>query len=205
MASIGIPFSDAQLLQMLSSEKEAFAFESLYQKYHRSIYINVIRSTRNGIEAEDIVQEVFYTLWQSRKKIKSDTVLSGWLFTVSYNKTVDFLRKKIRERKLSQSLQSADDLYLSLDEHSKIELQYELLQNAIEDLSPQRKKVFELCKLQGLTYEQAAKKMGVSKYTIKEYMKDAFQYIRQYVHDHPITSAFFIDSGLLFFTLCRNF
>lgn len=190
---------------MLSSpDKEEYAFELLYQKYNKAIYGNVIRSVRNEAEVEDIVQDVFLMLWNCRKSLDPQKSVSGWLFSVSYHKTIDFLRKKIREKKYQQSIPTDENEAEEIASHEwngQEELKYKVLENAIAALSPQKKRVFELCKLQGLSYEQAAEKMGISKNTIHEYLKDAMQFIRQYVTEHPsaVSSAF--ELGLLLLLL----
>lgn len=63
--------------------------------------------------------------------------------------------------------------------------QYGLLQNAIAQLSPQKQKTFVLCKLEGKTYNEAAKTLKISKYTIKEYLSSAMTMIKDYIKHHP--------------------
>lgn len=162
------------------------AFNEIYDIYHHGIYLNVLRSVRNTSEAEDIVQEVFFTLWQKRTTIAEDQSLGGWLFTVSYNRTVDFLRKKIHE---TDSLTQIALQQQYETDHTTRELQHALLQQAIEQLSPQKRRVFELCKLQGLSYDMAATELGISKYTVGEYLKEAMASVRQYMQQHPPYSA----------------
>ena len=56
--------------------------------------------------------------------------------------------------------------------------QVSLLQKAIAQLSPQKRRVFELCKLQKQTYLQAAKELQISKHTLKEFLSEAIAPIR---------------------------
>lgn len=82
--------SEKELLQRLAAGDQD-AFNEIYDIYHHGLYLNVIRSVRNTSEAEDIVQDVFFTLWQKRTSITAERSIGGWLFTVSYNRTVDLL------------------------------------------------------------------------------------------------------------------
>jgi DNA-directed RNA polymerase specialized sigma subunit, sigma24 homolog len=55
----------------------------------------------------------------------------------------------------------------------------------MDHLSPQKRKVFELCKVQGRTYKKAAEELHISKYTVKEYLSEALVSIKKYIGDHP--------------------
>jgi len=58
------------------------------------------------------------------------------------------------------------------------------IEKAVDQLSPQKRKVFDLCKMQSSTYEKAAKELHISKYTVKEYLSDAMVSIKKYIGQH---------------------
>lgn len=187
--------NEQELLQQLAAGNQQ-AFNRIYDLYHHGIYLNVLRSVRNATEAEDIVQDVFFTLWQKRATIAIERSIGGWLFTSSYNRTVDLLRKKTYEAAGLTEI-ALQQLPLEADAISK-EQQHILLQQAIRELSPQKRRVFELCKLQQLSYEKAATELGISKYTVGEYLKEAMAFIRQYVQQHPqYATGCVIGAGVL--------
>jgi len=62
------------------------AFNTLYWDYHGPVYANALKLTRDSSIAEDIVQEVFVTLWEKRHTIDPKQDVAGWLFVVSHNK-----------------------------------------------------------------------------------------------------------------------
>lgn len=156
-------------------------FDSLYWKYHQLIYMNVYKFVKNKEESQDILQDVFATLWESRQNISQEQSVSGWLFVISFNKSVNHVKKKIRhsaaqDKVISLYHANYDDKDDSLDEH------YQILHSAIRELSPQKQKVFTLCKLEGKSYEEAARQLNISRHTVKEYLslamyavKDAFK------------------------------
>ena len=71
-------------------------FENLYWKYHQHIYMNVFKFVKNKEESQDILQDVFATLWESRQALNEEQSVSGWLFVTSYNKSVNHIKKKLR-------------------------------------------------------------------------------------------------------------
>lgn len=159
------------------------AFDMLYQKYHQAIYRNIFKLTKDDDIARDILQDIFVALWEKRADINPDQSVSGWLFVLSFNKSISYLRKKVRETAVVNTMPFAETEADNGDVQLMDE-QYYLLQQAINQLSPQRKKVFTLCKLEGKTYEEAAEKLNLSKHTVKEYLGHAVVAVKNHIKEH---------------------
>jgi RNA polymerase sigma-70 factor (family 1) len=159
------------------------AFDMLYQKYHHAIYRNILKLTKDDDIARDILQDIFVALWEKRTDINPDQSVSGWLFVLSFNKSISYLRKKVRETTVVNTMPFSEMEAESSDVQLMDE-QYYLLQQAINQLSPQRKKVFTLCKLEGKTYEEAAEKLNLSKHTVKEYLGHAVAAVKNHIKEH---------------------
>jgi RNA polymerase sigma-70 factor (ECF subfamily) len=174
-----------------NDEKEAF--DELYRKYHSAIYYNILKLTRDAIVSEDIVQEVFITLWEKRHDLNIEQGISGWLFVVSYNRSISYLKRKLKESlartALQQNIENTTDA-----ENSFTSTQMSILEKAIEQLSPQKRRVFELCKLQRKTYAEAADELQISKHTVKEYLSGAVISIKNYVQQYPEYSVIFFSA-----------
>ncbi len=169
-------------MRLQKNDKDAF--NSLYWEYHSAIYYNVLKLTRDSLIAEDIVQEVFITLWEKRHQLDPGREIAGWLFVVSYNKSVSHLKRKLKESLANSALQQL--LEDSSDESNDlVNAQVNLLTKAIEQLPPQKRRVFELCKLQHKTYNVAAEELKLSKHTVKEYLCTAVISIKEYIKQHP--------------------
>jgi RNA polymerase sigma-70 factor (ECF subfamily) len=159
------------------------AFDLLYQKYHQAIYRNIYKLTKDDDISCDILQDIFIALWEKRAEINADQSVSGWLFVLSFNKSISYLRKKLREAAVVNTMPFAEIEQEDSNLHL-IDDQYYLLHQAIDQLSPQRKKVFTLCKLEGKTYEEAAEKLNISKHTVKEYLGHAVAAVKNHIHEH---------------------
>ena len=163
----------------------------MYYKYHSAIYCNALKITRDPAIAEDIVQEVFISLWEKRNDLDPEQEISGWLFVVSYNKSVTHLKRKLKESIAQTALsQPAEDI--ADTGKDLVNAQVVILEKAIEQLSPQKRKVFELCKVQRRTYEEVAEELQLSKHTVKEYLSGAVFSIKEYIKQHPEYSAMFV-------------
>jgi len=161
------------------------AFNTLYWEFHAAVYANTLKLIKDPAIAEDIVQEVFVTVWSKRHSIDPEQDIAGWLFVISHHKTIDQLKRKLKQA-LAQK-----NLSIFTEDHSIIvnadlkEEQLHAIEKAMDQLSPQKRKVFELCKVQGRTYKKAAEELHISKYTVKEYLSDALVSIKKYIGEHP--------------------
>lgn len=159
------------------------AFDIIYEQYHNAVYANIYKMVKRQEFAEDILQEVFLSLWENKDKIKSDQSVGGWLFVVSFNKAASFLQKKINtSMTYVAGYESFDSLSAepAIDE-SAYATQYAILKEAIETLSPRKKEVFNLCRFEGHSVQEAANILGVSPESVKDYLKQSTKLIKAYI------------------------
>jgi RNA polymerase sigma-70 factor (ECF subfamily) len=156
------------------------AFRQLFEHYYQPVFNNIYRVLKNRSLAEDILQDTFLALWEKRETIKNPENVSGWLFVTSTNKAINFIRREIQGKYKTRSLDSTPEMALT-DDIDPFDFQMDVLKKAINTLSPQQIKVFELCKMKGKSYEEAAKEMGISKNTVKMHLIRANSSIRAYV------------------------
>jgi len=172
---------DAELVVRLQQD-EVNAFDTLYWKYHQAVYRNIFKFVKEQIITEDILQEVFAKLWEKRKEINPSQSVAGWLFVISFNLSVDYVRKKLREQTIHKELLNLDfDDDYSLDRKNVYEDQYQLLEKAIAQLSPKKRKIVTLCKLEGKTYDEVAQELNISRNTVKEHLSIAMVKLNDYI------------------------
>jgi RNA polymerase sigma-70 factor (family 1) len=183
-------FHDDKTLGVLLSKDDVSAFDTLYHKYYRAVFANIFKLVRQQEAAEDLLQEVFAALWEKRKSLDDQRSVGGWLFVVSYNKAIRFLQRSVREKMLPLEEHALDRLESSDPTQQKaIDYQFNLLHAAIENLPPAKRRVFILCKLEGKTYEQAARETGISPHTVKEYLSAASKFVKAYSLHHYALQA----------------
>ena len=179
------------LLCVALATSDVKAFDALYQKYHPAVYANILKLVKDPQAAEDILQDTFGALWVNRLTINRDRSVSGWLFVVSYNKSLKFLASAVRAR--ISSLQTLPFELADDNDGSGIEteLRLSIIDEAIGKLPAQKRLAFTLCKLEGKTYEEAARILGISAHTVKEYLQAASRFVRAYslekYRDAPIS------------------
>jgi len=189
--------NDAELASLLKAH-DIKAFDLLYHRYFNAIYANVLKLTRETDVTKDIVQEVFIALWDNRKTIDTRKSIGGWLFTCSYHKSVNHLKKQLGVSRILSTLPEADIITQDTDfGKDQTEMRSKLLEEAIGQLSPQKRKVFELCKLQGKSYEQTATELSLSRHTVKEYLSGSMVIIKNHIRQHAEYYANRSDTLLL--------
>jgi len=172
---------DAELVVLLQQD-DVSAFDSLYWKYHQAVYRNIFKFVKEPIGTEDILQEVFTRLWEKRKEINATQSVAGWLFVISFNLSVDYVRRKLREQTIHKELYNIDpEEDFGLDNKNVYEEQYQLLEEAIAQLSPRKRKIVTMCKLEGKTYDEVAAEMNISRNTVKEHLSIAMARLNDYI------------------------
>lgn len=177
------------LIQEMQSGSEA-AFTALYRHYSPQLYLNILRMIRDPLLAEEMVQELFTRIWQKRESPGLKENFAGYLYRTGQHLAHDFFRKLQRDRKLMERFRVlAEQHYKHIEETLDYRQSSKILAQAIEQLSPQQKKVYQLIKVEGCTYKKAAEIMGISPLTVKEYLVSTNKYIRNYVISHTDTAA----------------
>ena len=155
-------------------------FESLF----RSSYISLVRYAKSFVRdhdtAEEIVQDLFFRLWDERNKIKIETSLNGYLFRAVHNRCLHLLehRKVIEkhEREIMQEQKESNENVSEL-------IQYNELQSAVarvlERLPERCGRIFCMNRFEGLKYNEIAEKLAVSVKTVEADMGKALKEFRK--------------------------
>lgn len=162
---------------------EAQAYTFLAEQYHHKLCVYAFNLSHDHDNAEDIVQDVFISVWQQRHKLKADFFIQGFLYKLVYNKFIDNYRKKksviVLEKKYIEAL---DTIVEDVDE-TRLEKLIGLVKVEIQQLPPKCKQTFLLSKQDGLTNFEIAEYLNVSIKTVEAQMTKSFSIIRKNVGD----------------------
>ena len=160
--------SNTELVRLLRNGDMA-AFNAIYIKYCHKLHEFVIRYLKQEEDAEEIVQEVFIKIWNSRTKIDVNASFESFLFTIAYNSTISILRKRLSESKsreylmATQQIQHIDDTVNNL-QYKELN---EKTQSLLQQLTSRQKEIFVLSREEGLTHKEIAKRLEISENTVK--------------------------------------
>ena len=190
-------YSDQTLLALLSEGDEA-AFNTLFERHRDKLYNYLLKITKSPEIAEEGVIDVFVKMWTGRELMRQVQHLESFLYKVAYHKAIDFLRVASRHQRLQQAYiarlepadeKQADDLLIDTELR-------QVLQKAINQLPPKRKLVYSLSREQGLTHDQIAAALHLSRNTVKNTMMAATRSISLFLQDNGFGKA---ALSLLFF------
>lgn len=159
------------------------AFEKIYRQYYKKVYLFACKHTSNSTQAEDILHDAFLRLWEKRAHINPDVPLEAQLFVITRNLIINQYRREMRSREMNDQLSGAE-MEITDEDTSSDDL-LRALNAAIETLPPKRREIFKLSKLEGLTYEEIAEALQISKNTVESQMVKALRFLRKRVAHLP--------------------
>lgn len=150
----------------------------VYQLYHQKLYYFTLRHVRSAYMAEETVQLTFIRLWEKRETLSTDVPLSQQVFRMGKSIMIDLLRKQyVRERHVGVYAEVGEREEQAFDLEGKERL--ERVYGYLKHLSPVRRDVFRLSRLEGWTYKQIAEALSISPRTVENHVLRAVNQLRK--------------------------
>lgn len=176
------------------------SFEAIYRIYSPRLFGNILKLVKSATVAEELLQDVFQRLWEYRERIDPEKCFRSYLFTIAQNLVFDYFNKTSRQRIVENYIQNAGAKALYnfsyLLEEKEI---VHILNEAIQQLPPQRKLVYTLCKVEGRSYEDVSKNLGISISTISDHIVKATKSIKAYYLSKDVVYNSVLALVLFFF------
>jgi RNA polymerase sigma-70 factor, ECF subfamily len=169
---------DSEIIRRIR-EGDKGQFEILF----RSSYSALVKYAKSLIKdhdtAEEIVQDLFFRLWQDKEKIKIESSLNGYLFRSVHNKCLHYIEHRKVVLKHSEEISRKDEEF---PENPSEILQHKELQARIagilERLPERCGKIFSMNRFDGFKYTEIAEKLGISVKTVEADMSKALKEFR---------------------------
>lgn len=159
------------------------ALQRLYDTYSSKVYNTAIGYTKNEQDAEEVLQDVFITVFNTAGKFRGDSAVSTWIYRIAVNKALDFLRKKNSQKRqgvFTSIFRSGTNelLHDSVDfVHPGVKMENaenaKLLFKVIDELSENQKTVFILTQIEGLPQAEVAEIMKVTRKAVESLLQRA--------------------------------
>lgn len=160
------------------------AFTTLFNIYLPKLYPSIKKFSKSEAATKEIVQETFLRVWLNRDKLEAIDNPGGWLFKVAMNECYSYMRKQLQHDKFFTTLTEDTELTATAYEWVDTRELNRLVQEAVELLPAQRKKIYQLSRAQGKTIPEIAEALHLSPNTVKNALVTALQFIRNYLEQH---------------------
>jgi RNA polymerase sigma-19 factor, ECF subfamily len=185
-----ILYSDEKLMLEIKAGN-MLAFDALYKNYSKRLFNFAYSILKSQEESENIVQDVFLKLWESRAKVEKNSSVKSYLFSIAYNSTISILRKKIKNNEFIEYLKSLQEPY----EEPALIYEYkeltEKLHSIVHQLPLRQKEIYILHKEEGLTYQDIAEKLNISINTVENHMSRALKTVRLKLGNYSLVTLLF--------------
>ena len=183
------------------------AFSELVIKYQTKVYNLCLRMCGNEEDAFDLSQEAFVRAWRSLSGFQYESAFSTWLFRLSSNICVDFLRAKKRRAAVSLTMSSDEDEEVQLDlpdpapgpEEALLAAEdRELLTRALNALPAEHRQIITLRAINDLSYSQIAEILGIQEGTVKSRLSRARTALKNkllQIGNKPLQSSSILSEG----------
>lgn len=157
------------------------AFEALFRTHYRPLCAFANGYLKDAERAEDLVQDLFFHLWENRDTLGISGSVKSYLFTATRNRCLNALQASARRRTVAaDEMQLPDEAVDDEDLHTE---RIARVQAAVAALPEERRRIFRMSKFEGLKYQQIADQLGISVKTVENQMGKALASLRSELGD----------------------
>ncbi len=178
-------FNITSALNAVVNADDHAAFEFLFEVFYDKLIRVALYYLGKESLAEDALADVFFKLWQNRQKLKKVDNLDNYLFTMTKNQCLYFLRSNKKVFFDEKMMDDHQQIIIENPESNLISQEFVTFFNAkIQELPPRCKLIYLMVKDDGLKYKQVAEILNISNKTVENQMTKAIAHIRKCVNDY---------------------
>ena len=163
-------------LVVLLKEDRLNAFREIYKRYWKRLYGAAYKRLKSKEQAEEIVQELFTSLWVKRQSLQISTGVSAYLFSSVSHLVIDHYRKEmVRERYREAFVLTHPDADNSTEEAILLKDLTETIESEISQLPDKCRSVYELSRKEHKSNKEIASYLGISEKTVENHLTKALK------------------------------
>jgi RNA polymerase sigma-70 factor (ECF subfamily) len=170
--------TDQQLVDLLH-QGDRGAFDQIFSRYWKKLFIYANKVIRDEANAQDIVQEVFVSLWQRRMTMGNVDSLSSYLHGAIRYKGLGYIRSNVHKNNYAASMQAFfEESCDSLNEHIDLKDLNTILHHEIDKLPPKMREIFIMSRMEQLSNKEIAERLNISDKTVKKQINRSLNLFR---------------------------
>ncbi|SKB38244.1 RNA polymerase sigma-70 factor, ECF subfamily [Sphingobacterium nematocida] len=158
---------------------DPLAFEKLYFKYSSYITSHLLFLLKSSEWAQEVLQDTFMTVWEQRCNIDIEKSFKSYLLKIATNKTYKLFRKAAYDHAYrTQMLDLLEKGHSPIESYIYTKENELLVQNLLNKMPDRQREVFILFKLEGYSYKEISKRIGISQSTVNTHINRSNQFIK---------------------------
>lgn len=159
-------------------------FEQVFKEHFKNLHAYACSILKDEDEAEEMVQNVFYKLWEKKEKISELQSVPAYLYRSVYNECMNYVKhEKVKMTYEAHAVHHGSIAGQAADTATAKELEHRIA-TALADLPEQCRTIFQLSRFEELKYREIADKMGLSVKTVENQMGKALKILRTKLADY---------------------
>lgn len=154
------------------------AFKTLFEMFYPKVKVFLVKLLKDAKASEDIAQDIFVKLWSMGPSLPEISSFNAYLYRMTKNAAINYLRDRKPSVDISELLIMCDGDIEQEYYRKEKEL---LVRLAVEQMPSQRKRIFTMSRYQGMTNDEIAKSLGLSKHTVENHLTLALKELREIV------------------------
>jgi len=171
-------YTDQELTALLKQGNQS-GYTELYNRYKTLLYVFALRRIDDRAEAQDMIQELFLTLWHKREELVLRGSFRSYIFTALRNRMLDVIAHRNVASRYLDSFQSYLDTTEGTTDHLiRTKELSALIENEIAALPPKMRAVFELSRNTNMSRKEIAEALDLPEDTVKSRMHNALKILK---------------------------
>lgn len=161
------------------------AFEKLFLRFYDPLCKFAWRYLKSSHISEEIVQDVFLSVWESRESLNSEKNIKSYLYQAVRNEALNHLKHQDVAKKYNKQIEWLNSA--SISQNHKFEEASEFIlaaRKAINELPDGAQKIYKLNRKDGLTYKEIAQVLDISPRTVESQMSRTLKKLRESLSEY---------------------
>lgn len=173
--------NEVELFADLAAGNEK-AFDVIYRHYSKRLFLYVRKLVKTPELAEELIQEIFVQIWMNRQAFSDVQYPVSYMYSIANRQALKYLKKVASDERILKSITDYSEFYRNeTEEQVNLRESARTINQAVAELPAQRRLIWELSRNEGLSHDQIAERLSISRHTVKNQMVQALKHVRHYL------------------------